>query len=250
MKFKLTIVVFAISCSVLAQTKNNINRLQFWGGYISSVRIHSKLSLWNDAHYVPESFFIGRHGLSVHLNEQMKFTAGYAWLFLSAPFTDKLIRFEHRPWSQLAFVFPVGQKYLVNHRIRYDARFRQNIQNEEIVAGYGFNHRLRFMTSIRRPLKGITLGKKTPFISIANEVLLNFGTKVFTNYLDQNRTWLMVGYEISNATFQFGYMYRFVPTSTLYTYNHFHGITLWVSQVFTTPKKRQKYAEELLHRSP
>jgi hypothetical protein len=60
----------------------------------------------------------------------------------------------------------------------------------------------------------------------------------------------MVGYEINNVTFQVGYMYRFVPTSVLYTYNHFHGITLWVSQVFTTPKKRTKYSEELLHREP
>jgi len=249
-QLRLSFILLLFSCGAFAQTKTNINRLQFWGGYISSVRIHSKLSLWNDAHYVPQSFFIGRHGLSVHLNEQMTFTSGYAWLFLATPFSDKLMRAEHRPWSQLVFNFPIGQKYQVHHRIRYDARFRQNISQEAVVPGYGFNHRVRFMTSIRRPLKGITLGKKIPFISLANEVLLNFGKKVFTNHLDQNRTWLMVGYEINNVTVQVGYMYRFVPTATLYTYNHFHGNTLWVSQVFTTPKKRTKYSEELLHREP
>jgi hypothetical protein len=65
---KLIVLSLLFSVNVLAQTKTHINRLQFWGGYITSVRIHSKLSLWNDAHYVPQSFFIGRHGLSVHHN--------------------------------------------------------------------------------------------------------------------------------------------------------------------------------------
>src|SRR5690606_28212607 len=154
------------------------------------------LSLWNDAHYVPGSFFIGRHGLSVHLNEQITATGGYAWLFLSPSFSDNLMRAEHRPWAQMVFNFSVGQKYQVHHRVRYDARFRQNVADDEIVAGYGFTNRVRFMTSIRRPLIGQVLGKQIPFITLGNEVLLNFGKKVYNNNLDQNRTWLMVGYEL------------------------------------------------------
>ena len=60
----------------------------------------------------------------------------------------------------------------------------------------------------------------------------------------------MAGYEIENMTFQFGYLYRFAPSSTLFAYRHFHGITIWVSQVFITKRERRKYKEELLHREP
>ncbi len=188
--------------------------------------------------------------MSIHLNDQILATGGYAWLFTATSFSNKLTRSEHRPWGQLSFNFPVGKKYLVTHRIRYDARFRKNTDAEALAPGYGFNHRLRFMTGIRRPLIGPVLGKKIPFVALGNEVLLNFGKKIYNNNLDQNRTWLMLGYEIENTTFQFGYMYRFVPSSTPFTYQHFHGATIWVSQVFTTKKKREKYAEEMLHRTP
>src|SRR5690606_29034056 len=97
-----------LSSGVFAQNKIHSHNAQYWGGYITSTRIHSKLSLWNDAHYVPGSFFIGRHGLSVHLNEQITATGGYAWLFLSPSFSDNLMRAEHRPWAQMVFNFSVG----------------------------------------------------------------------------------------------------------------------------------------------
>ena len=106
------------------------------------------------------------------------------------------------------------------------------------------------MSSLRRPLKGSVLGKKIPFITAGNEVLINFGKQIQGNYLDQNRTWIMVGYEVKNATIQFGYMYRFVPRYNENTASRIHTITLWVSQAFITRNARAKKIEELLHRDP
>lgn len=217
-----------------AQTKTNLHKAQLWLGYMSSARIGKKISLWNDAHYASDNFIIGRHGLSYHFNNQVIVTGGYAWLFLSTSFSDRLARAEHRPWGQALFVSSIGSAWQVHQRIRYDARFRQTIEDGAIGDGYTFNHRLRYMFSIRRSLDGKILGNRQPFVSMNNEVLINFGKNIYQNNLDQFRATLMAGYTLDNLTFQFGYMYRYVPLAAPYTYRHFHGITLWVNQQFKT----------------
>jgi len=250
MKYAYLCIISLLFFELFGQEKTYQSANQYWAGYISSIRISSTYSLWNDFHYVPDAFFIGRHGVTKHLNDEISITAGYAWLFLSGVPSSNLNRMEHRPWAQFLLNLPVGKKYQIHHRVRYDARFRELIQDDMIGPDFGFNHRLRFMSSIRRPLRGLILGKKVPFITFGNEVLINFGREIRGNYLDQNRTWIMVGYEVKNATFQFGYMYRYIPQYVLNSANRMHTITLWVSQAFITRNARAKKIEELLHRDP
>ncbi len=237
--------------AAFAQQRKHLHQAQVWVGYVSSIRVHEKLSVWNDFHAVPGAFFIGRHGLSVHTHEHITFTTGYAWLFHATPKNEIFRRSEHRPWGQLVFNFPMGTKYQFHQRIRYDMRFRQHVIGDELMNDFSLVHRLRFMFSVRRPLIGKSLGAKIPFLVLANETLIHLGKQVSSNNLDQNRTWLMVGYERDNITFQLGYMYRFAPSSTMMgEYRHLHGITLWVSQVFRTKKKHKEHIEEMLHREP
>lgn len=240
----MVLLILSFHPSARAQDKINLHKAQVWLGYMTSLRIGKKVSLWNDAHYVTENFLIGRHGVSYHFNNQMIVTGGYAWLFLSTSFSDKLIRNEHRPWGQALFISPVGSAWQLQQRIRYDARFRQNIENNAIADGYAFNHRLRYMFSVRRSLDNKPLANHKPFISMNSEVLLNFGKNIYNNNLDQFRATLLGGYTMDNVTVQLGYMYRYVPQSTAYTYRHFHGITLWVNHQF-----KSKWQQDNLIRS-
>jgi hypothetical protein len=235
--------------SLQAQEKQVVQSSQIWGGYISSIRISSKFSLWNDLHYVPESFFIMRHGLSVHLTDQITATGGYAWLNTAVAAQDnRLRRFEHRPWLQVMINLPIGEKYQISHRIRYDYRIRQAMleglpQEGEYIA----YHRLRLMTSLRRPLVGQRLGNRIPYLTVGNELLVNFGKAITFNHFDQNRFWLMAGIQFSPLTIQFGYMHRFVQGASGYEFAVYHTPVLWITHGINS---KGRAVEKMLHRDP
>lgn len=223
------------SYRINAQQKVNYHEKQIWIGYMTSVKLNERFSLWNDFHFATSNFLIGRHGVSYHFNRQVTATGGYAWLFLAPSFSNKLLRQEHRPWAQLMVTSLIGTGWQVQQRIRYDARFREKVENDKIIGGvYTFNHRVRFMYNIRKTLNSSFFGSKTTFISLNNEVLVNFGRHVYRNHLDQFRTSLLIGRTLDNKIFQLGYMYRFIPLSTENTYRHYHSITLWINHNFRT----------------
>lgn len=247
------IAVFLLSFLPLgAATRTDETSAQYWLGYITSYRLSERYSLWNDWHYVPTSFFVSRHGVTRHLSSQVSVTGGYAWALLTTPGSgsDRLDRFEHRPWAQLLLNIPLGTKYTFSHRLRYDSRFKQNVTNGETDTGFVFNHRLRYMIAFRRPLTGIRLWDQTPFAVVGNEVLLNFGENVLGNQIDQVRTYIMLGYQTGNITIQGGYMYRYVPASAPATYYHYHTTTLWVTHTFGSAKPVETDHDDLLHRDP
>ncbi|MCX8149699.1 DUF2490 domain-containing protein [Thermaurantimonas aggregans] len=234
-------------------TKNVRNEPAIWGGYISSIKVSDRISVWNDLHYVPESFFIYRTGLSWHFTPQVVGTAGYAFLN-AAPRVDGLLaRSEHRPWGQLVFNFKIGEAAQFNHRIRYDYRIRQSVFAGEIHNhSWTAYHRLRFMSSLRFPLVGRSLGDYKPFFSVNNEILFNFGKNIVWNYFDQNRSWINLGYQLPYATVQFGYMLRWVQGQTPGDVTNYHTALLWITHVIDTRKAKtdKKPENELLHREP
>lgn len=227
-----------ISIQVFAQEpRTNQHVGQAWIGYMTSVRLNNRFSLWNDFHLATDNFFIGRHGLTVHLNRQVTLTGGYAWLFLAPSFTSSLVRQEHRPWGQLMFTESITDKWQTQQRFRYDARFRENVRDNQVIEGeYGFMHRLRYMFNIRRLIKGESFTKPSIFMSINSEILINFGEAVAQNNLDQFRASLLVGRTFNTITAQVGYMYRYVPQGAPNTYKTFHGATLWINHNFRTKR--------------
>lgn len=238
--------------NIAAVNRSDDVSAQYWLGYITSWRLSPKYSLWNDWHIVPTSFFVSRHGITRHLSQQVSFTGGYAWALLSVAGSgsDKLNRFEHRPWAQLIMNLPLGTKYTFSNRVRYEARFRENTAAGQIQDGFTFNHRLRVMLSFRRPLIGIRLWNETPFVVVGNEILLNFAEHITGNQLDQTRSYVMLGYQTGGLTIQGGYMYRYVPASAAATFNHYHTTTLWVTHAFGSDKPAETEHDDLLHRDP
>jgi hypothetical protein len=232
------LLILFCSIGTNAQTKTTIENNQIWIGYMTSAMISQKYSIWNDVHFVPESFGIIRTGLTRHFNNTT-FTAGYAYAWLT-PGGDKtsLTRNEQRPWCQLQFNLPVNPKFTLVQRIRYEARFRENISQGEIVDGYTFTNRVRFMVSLKRTL-GQTEGKSTiPYVAVADEVLLNFGENA-NNTFDQNRISLSFGLQKKNIQYQVGFMNRFVQaTADKYVLNH--TLVFWVTQKLDLKKLMAK----------
>jgi hypothetical protein len=203
---------------------------QSWIAYMSTQRLSKHFSLWNDAHLVPQGFFVMRTGLTYHFPEKVSITGGYAYLGLPAGVTKDLKRPEHRPWGQLVVSTPLGTNWNFLFRLRYDARFRQNLLSGKLADGFSFNHRIRFMATFRKDFPGLTLGGQVvPFLSMGNEVHINAGKNVLNNYMDQNRVTGTVGLRRKGIQLQAGYMNRTVqlPSGNQLIVNH--TLLLWVS---------------------
>lgn len=244
-----------ISYSARTQNRNIQQANQYWIGYISSVAFHKNMSLWNDFHYVPTAFLLVRHGVSYHVTPDIIFTGGFAWLRLGVAGINGLPRKELRPWGQVNTHLKVTDKIILNHRIRYDWRFREDyfVTHDAMYDGlstYSPVHRIRFMSSVRFPLWGTNIGHQTPFASVNNEVFVNFGKNVTWNYFDQNRLWINIGYQFKKTTFQLGYMMRFVQLSAPGNMALYHTPLLWITQALDVRRRKteEKSTENLIHR--
>lgn len=236
--FKCTalIMFLLIPVTLYAQDRSTQTNNQYWLGYMTSTRISDKYSVWNDFHLVPEGFAVVRTGLTRNF-PKASITGGYAFLWLPpGSGNTSLTRLEHRPWGQVQFTLPVSGRISVIQRVRYDARFREKVAHGEVVDGYNFNHRVRFLVTVKRVLNDDPSKTVKPYVSLSNEVLLNFGKEVSYNTFDQNRLSLAVGMQTPKTQYQLGFMNRFVQTGPArYTLNH--TVVLWVTQKFDLQKK-------------
>ncbi len=211
-------------------TKDVDHQLQVWFGYMSQTRISDRISLWADAHFVPGAFYVLRPGITLHMNDAIKVTAGYGFLGLSAgSLTRELKRTEHRPWAQTVFSSPISEHWGFLHRIRYDGRFRRNISNNELADGFGFLNRLRFLVNFRYSLHPLRFGDDfLPYVTFGNEILFNFGSGVVFNHLDQNRVTVGIGLSRKGVSAQLGYMNRYVQLAAGDRFVMNHTLIFWI----------------------
>lgn len=245
MKFGAWHVVFVMSTLTAgAQTKTISAGNQWWLGYMTSVQVSEKYSWWNDFHLVPGGFGVVRTGVTRHFAKG-GFTGGFARLWLPGPDSRHgLPRWEWRPWAQVQLVLPVDEHYTFTQRLRYDARFRQAITGAVLdESAFVFNHRVRWLTSFRRILFRGRM-KWHPFISISNEVLLNFGSSISFNTFDQNRISVMTGAQVKNLQIQIGYMNRFVQTGGS-AFSSFHTAVFWVTHRINSINSLKKSSQEM-----
>jgi hypothetical protein len=192
---------------------------QIWFGYVTSTKISEKYSLWNDVHYVPESFFIIRTGLTRNVLENISVTGGYAFLKTAGP-DHKLSRTEHRPWGQLQSTNKFAKSWSLTERVRYEARFRQEIKEGELTDDFVFNHRVRFLLSLRKNFGDLKEKHSYPYAVLSDEVLLNYGKEIGSNTFDQNRLTMGFGIQKKMIQYQVGVMNRLVQGASGRVLNH------------------------------
>lgn len=210
---------------VLAQQKEVRHNEQFWLGYMTSTRVSEQFSIWNDFHYIPQGFGVVRTGLTRHFPHRIDLTAGYAHVWL--PMAGELRRREHRPWGQLTIPTPLGGHFALQHRLRWDLRYRQRLVGGEIADGYTFNHRARIQTVLRRNFPGLALGEVVPSLVLANELLMNLGQEAAAPF-DQNRISLMAAARYRGYMLQAGYMNRYVQSAVPGQFTSNHSLVVWL----------------------
>jgi hypothetical protein len=231
----LVLLCLLLPVFIINGQRKTLHQDQYWVGYMTSATLSQRYSLWTDVHIVPASFAIARMGLSRNIFPRGTLTGGYAFLLLPAGINNHLRRQEHRPWAQFQFILPVRHALTVTQRIRYDARFRQHLSEREPDDGYGFNHRVRFLMSLKKDLTSSQRLAFKPYVVVSNELLLNFGKEITNNTFDQNRLSLSVGIGKEKIQYQLGLMNRFVQTGPS-TFILNHTVVIWVIQKFDLRK--------------
>jgi Protein of unknown function (DUF2490) len=242
-KFLSIVLTLFSTHSVLAQSKITTDVRQIWTGYFNQTRLTDKWGLWADVHLrTKDNYFnnlsqgIVRLGLTYYLSDDVKLTAGYAFInHFPAENHKNISQPEHRPWQQIQWHSKYPKLKLMQW-FRLEERYRRKIKNnDELADGYNFNFRLRYNILSQIPLSKKRFQPKTFSFVLSNEVFVNFGKQIVYNMYDQNRFFAGFHYHVNkHDNLQLGYMniYQQLAAGNQYRSTHaarvfyFHNLDL------------------------
>lgn len=210
--------------------KQTENVQQVWLGYLTQTRFSDKWGLWADFHVrTREDFFTGlyhtitRVGVTYHFSEQVRLTAGYAYVHhFPAENHPDVAQPEHRPWQQLQWNTNSGRVKWTNG-IRLEERYRRRIVNEHLGKGYNFNYRLRYNMLLMVPMGKKPFAPNSLSLAVNDEIQVNLGKQIVNNYFDQNRFFVGLAYHVTaKSNLQFGYMNVFQQLAAGNKYRSVH----------------------------
>ncbi len=223
------------------RAQGDVHDRELWLGYIGSIRVADKWSVWQDYHFVADAFAVARYGLTYKLNTRVQATGGLGFVWTSASFTDALVRKEYRPWGQILGQTRLGEWLSGQLRLRYDVRFRQKLDEGMVLDEYAMYSRLRLMARVRHDLRTLPNGDVL-HLNLMDELLYNTGRNVAAG-IDQNRLYLLLGFTHKQYTLLGGYHVRMIPAGTGgMRYNH--GLTLWFLHTIDIRHRFKRTIEE------
>ncbi len=215
----LAMVVFA-----KAQTANHqyANNHSAWLMYFGDHKLSDKWGIHLEAQLRRSDWVSGpqqlllRTGLNYHFNPQVFATVGYCFVETS-PYGDFPVKAdfpENRIWEQLQMKSQQGRFEFVN-RLRLEQRFVKSSVATDTDPGKFepgdaiYSNRFRLLNRVSIPFKGETIGVKTFYFTVYDEVHFSFGKNVAANALDQNRAYAAIGYKLPKVgRLELGYLYQ------------------------------------------
>ena len=135
-------------------------------------------------------------------NTSAKFTLGYANITTGEFGEGDATVVENRIYQEALLSQKIGERFFLTHRFRYEQRF---VENQD------FRTRYRYNLFVNVPLNQPDLQKGAVYIALYNELFINgersIGDGRMVELFDRNRTYMALGYSLSNALrFQAGWM--------------------------------------------
>ncbi|HTE33058.1 MAG TPA: DUF2490 domain-containing protein [Chryseolinea sp.] len=237
MKYVIVVLIFCIGFinTIMAQTKSFDEREQTWFGYFNQTRFTKRSGVWLDLHLRLTNNFVEQKNLSIiragytyYLSDQVRLTAGYAYVTQYGLAEGEPDLPEHRPWQQIQWS-EKKKGFNLMQWFRVEQRFRTKAVDNMATDEYNFNWRFRYNIAFTIPLRGHEVKPKTPFLFLNNEIHINAGKNIVYNYFDQNRLFAGFGYQFtSHINAQLGYMYVFQQLPAGNAYANIHAIRLFV----------------------
>jgi hypothetical protein len=187
---------------------------QIWAGVFNQTRFNDRWGMWADLHLRTKADFtkdfssgILRFGLTYYLKDDVKLTAGYAFInHFPADAHPDISQPEHRPWQQIQWHnrYP---KLRVMQWVRLEERYRRKLAGGQLADGYNFNYRVRHAMMLMFPLGKRRFQPKSLSFVVNDELHINFGKEIVLNPYDHNRFFLGFNYHLNaHDNLQFGYM--------------------------------------------
>jgi hypothetical protein len=240
-------LVLCLSGYAQSQTKTFVNYEQIWLGYMNQTRFSQRWGIWADVQLRSKDDFVDsmstgilRAGLTYYIKDQLKVTAGYAFInhFPGDNHRD-ISQPEHRFWQQLQ-AHGGGGRVKTMQWLRLEERFRRKIASDDALAeGYTFNFRVRYNYLVQWAIGKRPFAPRTFSFVLNDEVHINFGKQIIYNTFDQNRFFAGFHYFISSHTFlQFGYMNLVQQLASGTTYRNVHAARVLLFQNLDFSPKR------------
>ena len=236
------LVLFLIICSSKTHAQNtrisNHNTIG-WYNYFGTFKLNNKWGIhteyqWRREHLITHGQQgLLRVGLNYQLNPKIQLRLGYAWVETFAygeiPLNGFGKDFTENRVFQMVTITDKASIVDLSHRFTLEQRWIDRYTNANLSKedDHVFVNRLRYMFRLQVPLKGKTIGDKTPYLAAYNEVFVGFGKNVNENVFDQNRVGILLGYKFNNTLrLEAGYLNQIVQlgrevnSRNVYQYNN------------------------------
>jgi len=132
------------------------------------------------------------------LNEKIKFTLGYGNITTGTYGTDNSTTGESRIYQEALFPTKIGNRFYLNHRLRYEQRF---VEEQTLKTRYRYN----LFVNISLNQKEMT--HKTIYLALYDEIFINGKRDLGQQIFDRNRAYIALGYVLKKGMkFQLGIM--------------------------------------------
>ncbi|MBU3676880.1 MAG: DUF2490 domain-containing protein, partial [Chitinophagaceae bacterium] len=245
----LLILSLGVSKDALAQ-RVHANQAHAWFAYTTQIKLNQHLGVHIEGQWRREALglkpqqLLLRGGLMYNILPNLQATLGYAFVQTSpyGAFPAKCAFSENRLWEQLQTKnsYKAWDTWL---RLRLEQRF----SNLPVATASGYEpgdavytNRMRIMNRWNHPLWKTRNKEHTLYISLYDELFINFGKNVANNLLDQNRLAGMFGYTLTPHTnIELGYLLQTVVKSSgvQVENNHTVNLTLFTNLDWSHLKK-------------
>jgi hypothetical protein len=142
-----------------------------------------------------------RPGLIYTVSPDVRLTAGYGHI-TTWPYGEQPARArfpEHRTWQQLQLAQRTG-RVAWQHRYRLEQRWVDVPLATPGGVDRTYTNRMRYLVRATVPLRGRTVAVGTPYLSVYDEAMVNWGRSVGRNVFDQNRAYGALGWRLTPGT--------------------------------------------------
>lgn len=205
-----TAFLISISSTFSAQNRISDHNNIGWYAYNGTFKLDSKFSIHTEYQWRRNDYIttwqqsLLRLGFNYQANPNLQLRVGYAWAetfpYGEIPINGMGKDFtEHRIYEMATVTDKIG-KIDLSHRFMLEQRWvgRYSAANLTSEDQYPFLNRARYMIRLQMPLKGNSIGDRTPYVAVYDELMIGFGKNVGENIFDQNRIGVLLGYKFNN----------------------------------------------------
>ncbi|MBL8982153.1 MAG: DUF2490 domain-containing protein [Gemmatimonadetes bacterium] len=242
MKFRLLVICLLCSAAPAMAQRETFTNLNGWLAWFNDVElphgwfVDSDLNARRSGPYDEVQQYLWRVSLRRNLMPNVRVAVGYAGSD-THPYGDLPIALrtpEHRLFEHLQLLHATGRTQWT-HRYRLEQRWggRMALEDgEPQVQNWIRTNRFRYLVRATVPLQGTTLDVNEWFVTVGDELFMNWGANVQQNVFDQNRLMGSVGRRLgSRMRLEVGYTEQLIerPNGRQLERNHTLTTTLTTS---------------------